>query len=108
MRRSSRGKSVATQFGNLETGDVVPKVGGEVRRVRHELLEVVTGCVVESEARGLAELGIEPLQLPFEPSLSLEDLCLGRSSQAGERVLGTNWVRAKRLAGHRKVADFGD
>ena len=46
-----------------EAGDVVAQVGGEVRRVGEELLEVVAGGVVEGEAGDLAELRVEVLEL---------------------------------------------
>ena len=45
-----------------EAGDVVPEVGGELRRVCGQLVEVVAGGVVELEARGDAELPVQGLQ----------------------------------------------
>ena len=45
-----------------EAGDVVPEVGGELRRVRDQLVEVVARGVVELEARGDAALAVQCLQ----------------------------------------------
>ena len=53
-----------------EAGDVVAQVGGEVRRVGEELVEVVARGVVEGEAGGLAELRVEVLEL-LAPQLGL-------------------------------------
>ena len=53
-----------------EAGDVVAQVGGQVRRVGEQPLEVVAGRVVEGEARSLAELRVEVLQL-LAPQLGL-------------------------------------
>src|SRR5436190_62940 len=51
-------------------GDVVPQVGREVGRVAEELLEVVAGRVVEREARRLAQLRVQVLELLL-PQLGL-------------------------------------
>ena len=45
-----------------EAGDVVPDVGGELRGIRDQLVEVVARGVVELEARGDAELAVQCLQ----------------------------------------------
>src|SRR5438874_6854947 len=53
-----------------EAGDVVAQIRSEIRRVREQLLEVVSRRVEEGEARGGSELRIEILQ----PSMQLRVL----------------------------------
>src|SRR5690606_26477840 len=56
-----------------EAGDVVAQVGGEVRRVSQEFLEVIARGVVKREARCAPELRIEILEsLALELRLTLE------------------------------------
>jgi len=64
--------------------DVVPEVRGKMRCVSEELLEVVARRVVESEARGFSELGVEILQLALQGSLLLEDFRLRRGEDTVE------------------------
>ena len=67
-----------------EVRDVVPEVRGKMRGVSEELLEVVARRVVESEARGFSELGVEILQLALQGSLLLEDFRLRRGEDTVE------------------------
>jgi hypothetical protein len=90
-----------------EAGDVVPEVGGDVRRVGEELLEVVAGGVVEGEARDLPELRVEVLELlALQLGLLAEDLLLG----VGEYAIETAQDRERQddvlvLAALEGVAD---
>jgi hypothetical protein len=68
-----------------EARDVVAQVGGEVRCVGEELLEVVPRGVVEGEAGDLAKLGIEVLELlASQLGLLRENLLLGAGQHAIE------------------------
>ena len=60
-----------------EAIDVIAQVGGQVWGVLEQALEVVEGGVVEGEAGGPAELGIEVCQLALEVAVGIEDLLLG-------------------------------
>ena len=69
-----------------EAGDVVAQVGGEVRRVGEELLEVVARRVVEGEARtpcGAAGRGSRA-SCPCSSACRSEHLLLGRRQHAVE------------------------
>jgi hypothetical protein len=62
-----------------------PEIGGQVRRVGHQLVEVVARGVVEREAGDPAELRVEVLQL-LAPQVGLasEHLLLGGRQHAVE------------------------
>ena len=70
-----------------EAGDVVAQVGGEVRRVGEQLLEVVARGVVEGEAGRLAELRVEVLAaLPRSSAWRFSTFSLvGASTQSRRR-----------------------
>ena len=68
-----------------EPRDVVPQVGGEMRRVGEELVEVVARGVVEREPRDLPQLWVEVLELlALQLGLLGQHLLLGAGQHAVE------------------------
>ena len=68
-----------------EARDVVPQVGGHVRGIRQESLEIVLGGIVEREPRRTAELSVQVFEPPaFQFGLPLKYVLPGGSQDAIE------------------------
>ena len=90
-----------------EPGDVVAQIGGEVRRIGKELVEIVARGVVEGETGDLAELRVEILELAAgQLRLFREHLLLSAGKhaiEAAEHGQGEDDVLI--LAAFERVAD---
>jgi hypothetical protein len=83
------------------------QVGGNVRRVAEQLVEIVPRSVVEGETRRFAQLGVEVMQpLAAELSLALQHLPFGRGKDAVEAAQhGERQDHILVLAALERIAD---
>src|SRR6266487_24953 len=89
-----------------ESRDVVSEVCREVRRVREQLLEVVSRRVVEREARCLSQLRVEIFKLAAQLRIRLQHAFLCRREHAIEPPQHREWQNHTLVfAAPKRIAD---